>query len=992
MGIDQITSPNVLGQPEVISGVSPERRTVSILYADIVSSTSIIAKLDPEDIPDFLDPPIKKMVRAIRKFGGNVLRVQGDGIKAVFGATKSQEHHALRAAYAGQEILHLMQKEPSKPHIPVPDIRIGIHSGVVVVRWQENDFGGGLDTIGTASHIAAKVENAGRPNYVTVSGVTADLIQDYARLEPVKYDISELLAEAGHPCEILSLDDDFNIQAQSRGRAHLPLLGRKDELENIQHYLSGDGLKPPRPLWVFGKAGIGKSRLIAELAILSVQKNYRVETLRTLVVFKDSPFYLIRKLLKRLLRLPAENSTYAEIHSLLQDIDLSPHQLTGLSHLLSSENSDWIHWDIPTDDKIKAIQNGVAELVKNISTHDHLRLIIEDLHDADSESLRCLNFLSEQCSHKNLSLLVTSRSAPEDNSIWGHFKQVELLPLKGDIARSLVLEYCEAANLKPDEATVEVVLERCEGMPFALLEFTKMAAKLEPDRLETPLPLALEPLLRLRFDDLTRQEKKLIDHACVLGSEFSRDDLEMVLGLGQERFSQILDRVVAKKLLFYTDDAHLSFEHRLYHDVCYNSLLRKKRRHIHLKIYQKFEDSYNVEPQLLAYHASEANNLDQALVHLWEACDLAIAQSAIRTVRSLYFRVVDICDQIGAEADYQKVKFALKTFDAFHQLTIQKDHLHIYEAALTATNFELSPAEKALVICNIAVIKWISEGDPDAIIEARQAFQMASALNYFPMICYSEFVLANIEFALGHVQAAVTRLQAMADKFGNESRATRFGHTIILPSVMYRAFASWYCVDLGDFDQATKLWEAANHIATREDHGYSKAICNMALGYRLYRMGNSEVAAPMLAKNYQTCLDNSYLGIAPMLAGWACMAYLECGHIDIAADIINKEIASNRTGRVKNSSRYYVLAAKAALVSAQGDKPAAREAYEAALQLVRSTKDPVHQAYAHADFGKWYDQDGVSDMASKHFSAARKIARACGMQGIAEHGFSGIEP
>ena len=166
---------------------APERRVVSIMFADIVSSSKIIAKLDPEDIPDFLDPAINKMIQAVHAFGGKVMRVQGDGIKAIFGATSSIEHHALLAAYAGQEILSLIKSEPCSDHIPRAEVRVGIHSGFVLVRWQKNDFGGGLDTVGTVGHIAAKIEQICRKGYVTISAVTAGLIQEYTKLTKVDY-------------------------------------------------------------------------------------------------------------------------------------------------------------------------------------------------------------------------------------------------------------------------------------------------------------------------------------------------------------------------------------------------------------------------------------------------------------------------------------------------------------------------------------------------------------------------------------------------------------------------------------------------------------------------------------------------------------------------------------------------------------------------------------------------------------------------------------
>ena len=962
------------------SNKSAERRAVSILYADIVSSTKIITSLDPEEITDFIDPAINKMIRAVHKFGGKVMKVQGDGIKAVFGATSSQEYHALRAAYAGQEILKLLRNDVHSSNIPTPEVRVGIHSDYVIVRWQHNDFGGGLDTVGTAAHIAAKIEEVSPKGRVTISQVTADLIKEYADLqkaESIDLEISELVGPLYH---ILSMGEGKDPGYKVLGKTHIPLVGRDEELLRIKNFLLGVESSKSNTLAVVGAPGIGKSRLVNEISIWALRKNFRIESVGGLVVFKDSPFYIIRKVLMKLLDINNSRWEQHTLERLFQNIPLNNNQLKGMVQLLSPEDHAWTNWDLPIDEKLKAIQTGVASLLENISQHNPVIMLVEDLHDIDSESLNCLKYFIKNCRHISLFIIFTVRPEGQDSYLLQSVTQVPLPRLSSRHSSQLVAAYCDSEVIESNPDIVGDILDRCEGVPLALLEFSKMA-KLSKLRIEEQiLPLALEPLIRQKIDELSTIEKNIVEHACVFGGDFVLSDCKAIMGLPEVDIEIGLKRLVEKKVFFYKKNDFIAFEHNLYREVAYKSLLRMRRRELHKKAYITLSKSQFVEPQILAYHASAANDSEAALRHLWKACDNAISQSAIRTVCNLYFRAIKLCDKISPSEDKQKIKFALKAFDAFHQLTLQGDLLEVYEGALECREYELEPEVEALVFCNLAVIKWIGGETITAIKDAQHALKLAHKINYFPMICYADFILANIEFSTGSLRMSVDRLRATSERFKNEERATRFGQTIILPSVMYRAFASWYCVDLGELEASEKFWATADKIAQIEDHEYSKSICNMALGYRLYRTDKFSEASEILTRVYKSCIENSYLGIAPMVAGWAGLSHLANNNAEAAERIIDQELSSNRIDRVKNACRYYALAAKAQLIANQGNSALALSWFEDALRSATITGDLVHQAYGHYELGYFHESEGRQNIAQKHFLASLKLSQETEMK------------
>ena len=156
--------------------ISPRKRVITILQADIVDSTRIISRLDPDDASDFLDPIVEAMTEAVHRYGGEILRVEGDGVKAAFGTLRSDEDHALRAVLAGLRIRDRCSDRSTPIGKLGASIRVGVHSGFAIVRWQGNDFGGGLDTVGPVAHIASKLQSTAPINQVRVSAATFGLL------------------------------------------------------------------------------------------------------------------------------------------------------------------------------------------------------------------------------------------------------------------------------------------------------------------------------------------------------------------------------------------------------------------------------------------------------------------------------------------------------------------------------------------------------------------------------------------------------------------------------------------------------------------------------------------------------------------------------------------------------------------------------------------------------------------------------------------------
>lgn len=941
--------------------IEPERRVVTVLYADIVGSTKVISELDPDDAADFLDPAIDKIIRSVHNFGGTVARVQGDGVKAVFGATQTQEDHALRAAMAGLEMIKTLQQAPVVPGIPKADLRVGMHSGFVIVRWQRNDMGGGLDTVGSTAHVAAKIEQVVSPNHVAISETTANLIPGVSELVLLKdTDISQDGADL-KIFELQSVASPHENIKTDRYDLH-PLIGREDELKYLKSLFETDLQNLKSSTCVIGEAGIGKSKLVREASLYAIKKNIRVELVGGVSIYKDTPFFVLQSLANKLLRVNRKDTEASDMPLPISDLKLKERERVGLEKLISADLGSVAKWDLPVDDKRRAIQTAIARVVANAASNSPLVLLVEDIHDVDLESAQCLKHIVSQCAGLPFSIILTTRPQATElaTSILDSKMVLKSLPLAE--SRALIereLETLDGSEIGLEtETAIEDILQRADGLPLALHEFSKLLnAQRSAGTKISQMPLALEPLLHQKFDTLSRKTGELVQFASALGNRFNENQLKEILQWSEETFDSALDESINKSIFTRIEDGVSVFDHHLYQEICYDSMVRSRKRSIHQQIYTTLSTSKNntesrghsYEPQILAYHAQEAGNLSLALDHLWQACLQAIATAAIRTAQSLYRRAEFICDQIGVDAWTRKVKFASLVFDALHQLAAHQEVLEVFQSARTQ-NFEgLSENEQVLIRANIASIQWISGRPIEAYEEAKAAITKAERIDVLPLKAFASFAMANVEHSQGHIRKSIERLTTVAAPFTGKFAATRFGQTITLPGVMLRAFASWYAVDLGDIALAEKLEAEARQIAKQENHGYSKTLCDLALGYRCYRVEDYDRAASVLSRAHKDCMEESFFGISSIASGWAGASLIANDQVDLAEDVINRELALDHVSSIGNSGRYYLYSSQAKLLAKKGKLDSAYKIHQKALRGTVDTKDPVSEAYAHID-------------------------------------------
>lgn len=607
-----------------------ERKRLTLLFADIVDSTRLIGGQDPEDALQLLQPGIEVMRDAVDRHGGVVVRVQGDGILALFGAPQPHEDHALRAcaaALAMQAGIHVLQDSRLR-------IRVGLNTGVVVTQAVQNSLGQLMyDVAGAAAHLAARMEQMAQPGEVLLAGETFSATRQ--SVEAASLGRREVRG-IGEPVEVYRLLGLRHAPASEIFRNHprlSKLSGRDWELGALHAELANAAIGDARAVGITGAAGAGKSRLCFEFGESCRIRGIHIFETRALAHARDTPYQPVLKLMRDWLGLTAGQTADAarlQVSSVLRNLPAGAETLPLLLEFLGlSDASNPAPTADPAVRKARLL-DLVRNFVRSGRRNEPTVILVEDLHWIDSASGEFIEAMVDAVPGTKTLLLMNYRS--EYSAGWmqrSHFRQVTLSPLTRagmeTLLDGLLGSDASVAQLKQD------VAERAQGNPFfaeelvhTLLERGHLQGLRGSYRLaqqisSLPLPSTIEALLAARIDRLDEAAKRILQCASVIGHEVPGDILEDVSKLSSEELSQPLARLRRAEFLRELSTGRLgrhAFAHPLVQEVCYRSLLRERRRRIHADV-AKVIKRQSTEPweqrtSMLAYHLEEAGELMEA--------------------------------------------------------------------------------------------------------------------------------------------------------------------------------------------------------------------------------------------------------------------------------------------------------------------------------------------------------------------------------------------
>jgi class 3 adenylate cyclase/DNA-binding winged helix-turn-helix (wHTH) protein/tetratricopeptide (TPR) repeat protein len=630
-----------------------ERRHLTVLFCDVINATSLAVRLDPEVYHQVIGAYHAVCVKVIERFDGHIAQYLGDGVLVYFGYPRAHEDDAQRAVRAGLGIIEALK--PLQKHLQQEQnvnlaVRVGMHTGLVVV----GDIGEGARherlALGQAPNLAARLQTLAAPDTVLVSATTERLIHGWFICESLG---NQVLKGFPEPMPVYRVLAESGIQSRLDlvvASGLTPLIGRGQEvellLERWEHSKEGLG----QVVLLSGEAGIGKSRLLHAVQEGLVGESYVQLECRGSPYAQHSALHPIIDLASRLLQWQREeppHQTMGKLEAALVQYDVSlPEVIPLLASLLSLPLPErYAPLQLtPRQQKQKTLE-VILTLLLTQAARQPVLFIVEDVHWIDPSTLDLLTLLVDQGPTARILTVLTSR--PEFHPPWGFRAHVTTLTL-GRLAPTQVEQMidCMTAGKRFPSEVHQQVVAKTDGVPLFVEELTKMVLESgllheQGDRYELlgPLPSlaipeTLHDSLMARLDRLP-DAKEVAQLGATLGRGFRYELLRAVSAWDEERLRQALAQLVEAELLHQRGvEPHVTyvFKHALIQETAYQSLLRSKRqqylRQTVTVLEQHFPDIAETQPELLAYYCTEAGLTKLAVPYWLRAGERATMRSA----------------------------------------------------------------------------------------------------------------------------------------------------------------------------------------------------------------------------------------------------------------------------------------------------------------------------------------------------------------------------
>ena len=612
--------------------MSGERRHLTVLFCDLVGSTEIASRLDPEEWRDIVASYHRAAAEAVERFGGHVAKYLGDGVMAFFGYPEAHENDAERAARAGLAVLDAVAKLDSRVKLTA---RVGIDSGSVVVGAGASKD---ADVFGDTPNIAARVQAAAGPGTLLITPDTHRLISGLFVVEERGEHALRGVESSLRLFRVVRPSGMRGRLEAAAARGLTPFVGREDELRLLtnrwERVREGEG----QVVTIIGEAGIGKSRLVQQFREQIAAVPHTWLECVTAAFSQNTPFYAVTEMMRQSFRWDTSHSDDRRLAALEASLALAGVKLNEAVPLIASllELPVGAKYSTPSMTPAHQRRQLLATLVEWVFGAARVQPLViatEDLHWADPSTLELTRLLVEQGATAPLMLIYTAR--PEFRSQWSlraHHTQIALNRLSSRNVRTMIGEVAARKALSDD--TIAAVVERTGGVPLFVEELTHAVLEGGISVTGRSIPATLHDSLMARLDRLG-PAKEVIQVGAVIGVEFSYELLHAVHPIAEHDFEQALRTASDAELLYVRGippHATYQFKHALIRDTAYGALLKSRRKELHRRIAQAIADKYpslaHSQSEVLARHWTDAGEPELAIRAWQTAADQALRTSA----------------------------------------------------------------------------------------------------------------------------------------------------------------------------------------------------------------------------------------------------------------------------------------------------------------------------------------------------------------------------
>ena len=966
-----------------------ERKYVTIMFVDMIDSLSAIRDFDPEEAQELFADAIALMSEAVHAFSGTVMRTMGDGLMALFGAPAAREDHALAACHAALRILRGARESWRGER--ALDLRIGLHSGLVVVGRATNDLGVDYDATGVAVHIASRLQAAAGPGCAVVSSATRKLIAAEMETSPLG---SIPVKGLDWRIEIFELREGPQARQAAGSNGDEIFVGRASEMADIAGALRSALLGRGRFVAVVGEAGVGKSRFISRF--LSAQA-------RGLPVFATaierynsaSPFHPIRELLLALLELSslAPERRGLALAAALDRLGLPDQGLeASLADLLGLEPAaaDWQRQDPVTRNQMTAAA-ARAVLLKE-SERRPLVLVIEDVQRADSATLGLIGGMADALSRSRILLIVSLR--PDFEHRWAASEAYRQLRLDRLSTRETDRLIDELVGETAAGALRRQLAAWSRGNPLLLHETVRamvdsgilggeVGARVllgDPGQLQAPHSIAA--LIAERIDRLDAELKETLLAASVLGEQFSLPLLARIAQKPPRETAQALAALEEHEFVRRTaalPQPEFAFSHALVQEVCYSVLLKRRRRQLHAAALETMLDGREATPSSpqigqLAHHAYRGGQWARAVDYCRAAGRrarfLSANREAVRQFENALAALVRadpegsrLRDHVDLSLELRAAHVPLLHLDAVGRILadVRERAAALGDRRLLAqvTGFQaghayLTESAGASRELSLAAIALAREAG-DRSLEVAPAIHLGQALH-----------------ALGRFAESARVLQANLALAAEADASPELGLPG-LPSVMTARWVALSLAELGSFAEAEGFVVGAKGREAAALRPFDQIYSQSALGFVRLVRGEFEPARRATAEAMRLTEERDLPFMIPVVASQLGLLLAYLGEAEAGVRLARRAVrAAEDIGISAGRSRWYARLGEAYLLS--GDLREAAACARRAIEIARRSDEQGYWAYAERLRGRVALARG--DLAEARADLAAAVRRA----------------
>ncbi|MEM5300159.1 AAA family ATPase [Burkholderia sp. JPY481] len=986
-----------------------DRRQITVMFCDLVGSTALSARLDPEDLRKIIRAYHRLSADVITAAGGFVAQYMGDGVLAYFGYPQAHEDDAERAVRAGLTLVRAIGTLDSGIDENLR-VRIGIATGVVIVGDLTGE--GGAEergAVGETPNLAARLQTLAEAGTVVISTSTQRLtagLFDYCDkgLATVKgFDEGVRVWQVLGPSGVESRFEALHATALT------PIVGREEEIELLLNQWQRAKSGKAQVVLLSGEPGIGKSRLTTAL-----EERLQFEPHDRLRYFcsrrhQDSAFYPFISQLERAAGLRRDDTAEQRLGKLETVLAFAADDLGEAASLVAALLSISTQGRYPTlsvtpqQFKDKTLGVMIAQ-VRDLATRQPLLILFEDVHWADPSSLEALDHLVDRIASLPVLLVVTFRSGFV--SPWIGRPEVMLLTLNRlrPRQRAEMIDRITLGKALPKEIS-DRIIEHTDGIPLFIEELTKTVLESGVLReqnghyvLDGPLPplaipMTLHASLMVRLDRLS-PVREVAQIAAAIGRRFSYELISAVASMPRERLDDALDHLVGAELIFRhgaPPDAEYTFKHALVQDAAYSSLLRDRRRQLHARIAQEIENHFSEvaeqQPEILAEHCTQAGLTDKA-ARLWRHAGHNSAKRAAHREASVLFEkalnayaaLPSSADTLGEIID---IRWDLShSLHALGEVTRNRANLenakHLAEGMGDEVRLSRVLSRLAFALGSLGdSVGAVEAGECALALTERRSDSDAKAWATMTL-ARSRYGCGDYERAMVHARQALALLQGHGHGLGPDETYVKYTR------VNARIWLVLCLAELGRFDEAAVLGQEATDIARRINEPEQLIFSGHGIGRMHLVQGNLEVAVETLEPALAMC-KAEFPYYVPRIASCLGAACASLGRTDEARALLEQAVRQAAASHLA-FGQSLVLSLFGRVCQCAGRQDEALAHAHEAVDLARASGERGNEAWAWCLLGDLVSDGNATapriEEAHNHYRTASLIAHDIGMRPV----------